>query len=388
MSRPSRRQALGGALALPSLFLPSPAPAQTGAESLTILITTEGPRGGEGVLREFENTHRSLIRKLVLMQEDPAWLATGLTEAVRSGRPGVDVVVTNAAGFALGAAQDIWRPLPSGPLAEIGRLMNPAGRILQPLTSDFGLVVGAGPGGPLLLHRGSVLPSPPRSAAELLDYARQNPGRFQYARPRESMLGQIFVQGLPYLLGDRDPTDPQSGWDRSWAYLRELGRHVGYYPSSGTAALEEFAEGGSDLIPSLLGMFLIGRSSGLLPADTACSIMTGMPVIPHGFILAVPRGLPETRGPAVEALARFLMTPQIQMWAFGRGLVPGTGELPANEVATVGEAVREAWTQAMTPELSALLAQREMAPPLAPFQLTYMLRGWDEQIGALYGETR
>ena len=36
--------------------------------------------------------------------------------------------------------------------------------------------------------------------------------------------------GLPYLLGDTDPHDPKEGWDKTWAYLKELGEYVEYYP--------------------------------------------------------------------------------------------------------------------------------------------------------------
>ena len=28
--------------------------------------------------------------------------------------------------------------------------------------------------------------------------------------------------GLPYLLGDKDPRDPAKGWDKTWAFLKEL----------------------------------------------------------------------------------------------------------------------------------------------------------------------
>ncbi len=28
--------------------------------------------------------------------------------------------------------------------------------------------------------------------------------------------------GLPYMLGDKDPKDPVNGWEKTWAYLKEL----------------------------------------------------------------------------------------------------------------------------------------------------------------------
>jgi putative spermidine/putrescine transport system substrate-binding protein len=26
-----------------------------------------------------------------------------------------------------------------------------------------------------------------------------------------------FLMGLPYILGDKDPKDPEKGWDKTWA---------------------------------------------------------------------------------------------------------------------------------------------------------------------------
>ena len=52
-----------------------------------------------------------------------------------------------------------------------------------------------------------------------------------YARPSNSGPGRTFLMGLPYLLGDKDPRDPVNGWDKTWAYLKELGKYVEYYPS-------------------------------------------------------------------------------------------------------------------------------------------------------------
>ncbi len=61
-----------------------------------------------------------------------------------------------------------------------------------------------------------------------------------YARPANSGPGRTFVMGLPYLLGDKDPRDPIKGWDKTWAYLKELGEYIEYYPA-GTSADDEGA---------------------------------------------------------------------------------------------------------------------------------------------------
>ena len=54
--------------------------------------------------------------------------------------------------------------------------------------------------------------------------------------------------GLPYLLGDKDPMDPVKGWDKTWAYLKELGKYIEYYPTGTGAMMKELGEGSRDMI--------------------------------------------------------------------------------------------------------------------------------------------
>jgi putative spermidine/putrescine transport system substrate-binding protein len=49
--------------------------------------------------------------------------------------------------------------------------------------------------------------------------------------------------GLPYILDDKDPKDPEKGWDKTWAYLKQLGECVEYYPAGTGATMKELGEG-------------------------------------------------------------------------------------------------------------------------------------------------
>ena len=68
-----------------------------------------------------------------------------------------------------------------------------------------------------------------------------------YARPANSGPGRTFMMGLPYILGDKDPQDPAKGWDKTWAYLKELGQNIEYYPSGTGAVMKELGEGSRDM---------------------------------------------------------------------------------------------------------------------------------------------
>ena len=67
--------------------------------------------------------------------------------------------------------------------------------------------------------------------------------------------------GLPYLLGDKNPKDPVNGWDKTWAYLKELNGCIEYYPTGTGAVMKELGEG--SLVGRLLGAGArIGRVGG------------------------------------------------------------------------------------------------------------------------------
>lgn len=159
--------------------------------------------------------------------------------------------------------------------------------------------------------------------------------------------------------------------------------------------MEEFLDGGVDLMPALLGPYLLGMATGLLPGDLLCTPFDDAPLVPNSLILVVPRGVPAERLPLLPLLAPlvdFLAHSTIQRLLFGRGLLPGN---PARAVAGPAapnvpdaDAQDRLWTEALTPALSAALTGRETAPPLSPAAETAMLRLWDDRIGARYGETR
>jgi putative spermidine/putrescine transport system substrate-binding protein len=388
MIRLPRRGLLAAAALLPGL---SRARAQAMGD-LSLVIAGESRRLGASVLDDVLHNHGLSLPAGEVRHEMVPWIAAELQDEVEAGLPGTDAVITNAAGFALGATHELWRPLPASLLAANTPRLTPTGQLVQARLGDLGLVLGAMQGGPVLLHRRAVLPVAPRNAAELLSYTQQNPGRFQYSRPAQSRFGQAFVTGIPHLLRDMDPLDPEGGWTRSWPYLAELGRYSSYYPSSGGAAVEEFLDGGVDLMPALLGPYLLGMATGLLPGDLLCTPFDDAPLVPNSLILVVPRGVPAERLPLLAPLVEFLGHSTIQRLLFGRGLLPGS---PARDVADPAapnvpdaDVQDRLWTEALTPALSAALTGRETAPPLSPAAETAMLRLWDDRVGARYGETR
>jgi putative spermidine/putrescine transport system substrate-binding protein len=79
---------------------------------------------------------------------------------------------------------------------------------MQELAQGQGVWSCSCPAGPLLEYNPDKVKQPPTTAQELLAWCKANPNRFIYARPANSGPGRTFMMGLPYILGDKDPKDP------------------------------------------------------------------------------------------------------------------------------------------------------------------------------------
>lgn len=385
MTGPGRRVLLAGALALPA----ARAGAQDGRmRRLRVSIPLERMAEFLPVFRDYAATQPDLLFETLVRDDDNGLAAPEILAAVRAGRPHADAALTDVDGLAWGATRGAWRSLPAA-LREAGEASaRSLVRLMQPLTGEEALLVSADPGGPFLLHRSSAPAAPPRSAAALLDYARENPGRFLYPRPPESALGQHFLMALPHLLRDRDPSDVQTGWMNSWAWLEELDRYVDYYPSDDAAAFDEFAAGGIDLLPAMLTAFLRGRMEGTLPEEAHLTAFDEGRIIPQGVFLVMPHHATDERLALVEPFARFLLSPGVQSHAFGRGLLPGGQDFGVGRAVPRTEGERSAWRRALPAEAAARLPAAPLASPLGPHQLAFMLARWEERVGARHGERR
>src|SRR5438477_9557733 len=103
-----------------------------------------------------------------------------------------------------------------------------AGKVLQAEGEGFLLPSVVNNGGPVFIYNPSKVKSPPKSADELKAWVKANPGKFMYARPANSGPGRSIICGLPFILGDKNPKDPVAGWDKTWAFLKEVGEYVEY----------------------------------------------------------------------------------------------------------------------------------------------------------------
>ena len=301
-----------------------------------------------------------------------------------AGRLGIDLVLTGTDGLSAGSEQGLFTPLLpdfADRLTGMDAYLEPAAA-MQELAGNQGVVVTYYPSGPLIEYAPDRVPTPPRTAEELLAYAQANPGKVGYARPANSGPGRTFLMGLPYILGDSDPKDPANGWAKTWAYLAELDKTIESYPSGTTDTMKNLANGTYDIIVSTTGWDINARALGTVPAEYQVGTLEGFTWVTDAHYAAVPKGVSADKQAALLALIDFMLTPEQQAKAYDTGyFYPG----PAIEDVTLQMAPQQSQdviAQFGRPEYEALIADHPTATPLQTEDMVAAFDRWDREIGA------
>lgn len=370
---------LGGKAAFAQLALPDEAVA------LNIIDVAGNLALTQPAIENYAEAHPELVSRVTFTKAPAPELPGKIMAQQGAGRLDIDLVLTGTDALSAGIEQDLWVELLPGHQEELPNLQDiylPAAYDMQGLSQGYGVVVTYYPSGPLLEYMPDRVATPPKTAQELLDWARQNPNRFMYARPANSGPGRTFIMGLPYLLGDSDPKDPENGWSNTWAYLKELGQYIEYYPTGTTATMKELGEGSRDMVATTTGWDINPRVLGVVPKEAKVAALEGFHWVADAHYMVVPKGLPDGKLAVVLDLMRYLLTPEAQAYTYDEGyFYPG----PAVAGVTLDMAPPEsqaAIEEFGRPEYDDWIANNPVETPLEPAQLVVAFRKWDEEVGA------
>lgn len=251
------------------------------------------------------------------------------------------------------------------------------------LYDGYGVCLAFCYGAPILTYNPDKVPNPPKTAEELLAWAKANPGKFMYARPANSGPGKSLVFGLPYILGDKDPKDPKT-WSKTWDYLKELDRYVDYYPSGTGITFKELAEGTRWIIASHVGWDVQQRVLATIPANYQSIWLKGTTLINDAHFMAIPKGLEKDkdRFAVTIELMKFLLQPDMQAYLYGNGyFYPG----PSQKGVKLEQAPADIQKQ-LKPFLRADYDKKAQTlpntPPLGPAATVEAFDTWDQLVGA------
>jgi putative spermidine/putrescine transport system substrate-binding protein len=339
----------------------------------------------QDALEAYRTKHSDKVEKFTVTKA-PAPELPGKIKAMQDGgRVDIDLVLSGTDALAAGIEQGLWtRILPDHADAFPHVLDNytDQAREMQKLAQDQALAVVFMPAGPLLEFNPEVVKQPPATPAELLAWCKAHKDRFFYARPANSGPGRTFLMGLPYLLGDKDPKDPIGGWDKTWAFLKDLDSCIEYYPSGTGALMKELGEGSRDMTVTVTGWDINPRAQGIVPENYKVAAFNDMTWVNDTQFMIVPKGLAPDRLAVVLDVMAFLLQPEQQALTYDKGyFYPG----PAVKGVTLEmapKASQDLIKKFGRPEYEQWLAKFPHQRPLEAKAMTAAFHRWDEEVGA------
>ncbi|MCV9938531.1 extracellular solute-binding protein [Boseaceae bacterium BT-24-1] len=387
MSHLTRRGVIAGASSFAALsaggaFAQS-APASPVA--LNIIDVAGNLQLTQAAIEKFAKDNPKLISRLNFSRAPSPELPAKLKAQQDANRVDIDMVLTGPGAMSDGIQQGLWIDVWKSHTAALPKAEETYHEQALMMQRNFGqnegVAVVYSPSGPLFEYAPDRLKTVPKTAEEFLAYVKQNKNRFTYARPLNSGPGWTFLQGLPYILGDSDPSDPMNGWAKSWAYLKELGTGIDYYPGGTTPTMKELGEGTRDVIVSTLGWDINPRALGIVPKEAKVFVLANTHWIPDTQFMCIPKGVAAAKIPVILALMSYMLKPEAQAATYDKGyFYPG----PAIKGVTLAMAPQESQDvikEYGRPEYDGLIGSLPTRPPLTPERLVAAFRRWDQEIG-------
>ncbi|MBR7988784.1 extracellular solute-binding protein [Burkholderia cenocepacia] len=372
-------------IALAMGFTLSAASAVAAPVSLNIVDVAGNLQLTQKAIEAFKEKNPGLVAN-VTFTNAPAPQLPGKIKAMQAaGRSDIDLVLTGTDALAAGIEQNLWQKLLPDNAAALPGVLDkyaPGPRKMQDLAQGFGLEVTYMPAGPLLEYNPAKVSDPPKTPDQLLAWCKAHPNKLIYARPANSGPGRTFLMGLPYVLGDKNPQDPINGWDKTWAFLKQLNECVPYYPGGTSAVMKELGEGTRDMTVTVTGWDLNPRALGIVPAEFKIQAFDNMTWVNDAHYMVIPKGVPKEKLDVLFKLMNFLLEPAQQAMTYDDGyFYPG----PAVKGVTLEMAPahsQEVIRKFGRPEYAKLLADRPHVQPLNAQAMVAAFQKWDREIGS------
>ncbi len=343
----------------------------------------------QGMIDDFVAKNPDIVSKVNYTKATAPEMPGKLQAEQQGGQSQTHLVLTGTDGLSAVIQQKLVLKLLPDFSSRFPKLKDnylPAAAKMQELAQDQGIEVVFYPSGPLFEYDPNVVKDPPKTTDDLMKWAKANPGKFQYAVPANSGPGRTFLMGLPYLLKDKDPKDPVNGWDKTWAYLKELGQYVSYYPTGTSATMTNLANGTVNMISSTTGWDINPRVLGTVPDRMKTTSLKGFHWVTDAQYAVIPRGVSEDVLSADLALMQWMLKPQQQAKAYDKGyFYPG----PAVKGVTLDMAPQEsqdAIEKFGRKEYDNLIKNNPQETSLPAEQQVAAFQKWDREIGS--GKTK
>jgi putative spermidine/putrescine transport system substrate-binding protein len=333
---------------------------------------------------EFVKENPKLVAKVTYSKSTGPELAGKIQAGQRAGKVQYNLVVAGYGEIATGAKQGLWQTLLPNFKKTLGDVES---KYQEGALKMFKQVDGTAltsyynPNGPLLEYNPAKVKAPPKTPAALLAYAKANPKKFTYARPANSGPGRTFLMGLPYILGDANPRDPDKGWNKTWAFLKELDEYVDHYPSATGVTMDELTSGAVNMIASTTGWDVNPRALGVVPKNFKIQPFDGFHFVADAHYMAIPRGVPAGEQAVILQLMKYILTPKAQAYSYDSGYFypgPAVKDVPLTLAPAASQKIVSEFTR---PEYAELFKKVPVETQLDPDDIVYMFDRWDREVG-------
>ena len=381
----TRRSLLAG-LSGAAVFGATKGSAQGAPVALSIIDVAGNLQLTQEAIERFRAQNPNLVSRITFSRAPSPELPAKLKAQQDAGRVDIDLVLTGPGALSDGIEQGLWTELLPAHADALPKpetiYLEGALKMYNTLSHGQGMAVVYSPSGPILEYAPERAGKPPTTAAELLDWTRQRPGKFSYARPVNSGPGWTFLMALPYILKDKDPKDPMGGWDKTWEYLKELGKNIEYYPPGTAATMKELGEGTRDMIVSTCGWDINPRVLGIVPKGVEITTLEGFHWVADTQFMCIPKGVPNEKVAVLLQLMSFLLKPEQQALTYDKGYFypgPAVRDVPLSMAPQESQDLLKEFGR---PIYDKLIAEHPVEVHLAPQKLVAAFRRWDQEIGA------
>ncbi len=358
-------------------------PASAGQPITLSILDNGGDYASTGVIIEnYQKANPDKVKEIKL-QRGPAPETPAKIKAQQdAGRADINLILTGQdAGSVLVANKQVIELFPKYDKMFPKDELNDAAKVLQDSGGGALMPVVVNAGGPVFIYNPKKVQKPPKTADELLAWAKANPKRFLYARPANSGPGRSIMCGLPYILNDKAPMDPEKGWDKAWAFMKELGKHMEYYPTGTLFTLREFAQDQRWMIAGIMEWDMKPRAEGVIPPDAKITVLDNTTFVIDGHYWGIPKGVPQNEVDVILDLMKFMRRPEQQVLTWKAFIGPSIKAATFDKAPPqIRDLVKEHWR----PEYDQIGPGKKykMAPQLDFKELTYAMDRWDREIGA------
>lgn len=228
----------------------------------------------ETLIPMFEKANPNIKVKMVYIDSGSGGQSTldRITAAKAAGQKSgdIDLYESSLSDLTKGMKGDLWASLDKTKIPNLSKIDE------NNLKNLDGKGIPYRASAVVLAYNSAKVKNPPKTADELYDWIRKNPGRFAYNDPATGGSGDSFVQTAIYNFLPPEANTSQDPkwmeqWDKGFKLLKELHPSMyqkGVYPKKNQGTLDLMANGEVDMIPAWSDQGLEQISKKLLPETT------------------------------------------------------------------------------------------------------------------------